>query len=212
MDPRIPRLRRKLSAVPFQPLRSHSFGEEKHRFFLGPKLAEAHVAAFEAAHDIDLPDAYRQFLTHIGGSGAAPFYGLIPLERCSLLVMNPPGEPGTPRGFEDAGSGAHEGDLFLHIIEMGCTDVCVIAVTGPLVGRVVIGNSDGFWGPNVSSATDFLDWYERWLNHMSAAATTGPWNSPHLDSVPIRTAIGWPRRSDSSRSVLRRTGRCVRDA
>nr|WP_237557707.1 hypothetical protein [Streptomyces sp. SID5470] len=27
---RIPRLRRKLTAIPFQPLRSHSFGEEKH--------------------------------------------------------------------------------------------------------------------------------------------------------------------------------------
>ncbi len=113
-----------------------------------------------------------QFLTHIGGSGAAPFYGLMPLERCSLLVMNPRGEPGTPRGFERTEPRAHGRDLFLHVIEMGCTDVCVIAVTGPLTGRVLIGNSDGFWGPNVSSATDFLDWYERWLNHMSAGRDT----------------------------------------
>lgn len=35
MDPRIPRLRRKLAAIPFQPLRSHSFGEEQHEFRLG---------------------------------------------------------------------------------------------------------------------------------------------------------------------------------
>lgn len=96
MDPRIPRLRRKLAAIPFQPLRSHSFGEEQHKFRPGPKLAEARVAAFEAEHDIALPDAYRQFLTHISGSGAAPYYGLIPLERCSLLVMNPREEPGAP--------------------------------------------------------------------------------------------------------------------
>ncbi|MFB6627287.1 SMI1/KNR4 family protein [Streptomyces sp. NPDC056374] len=114
-----PRLRRKLAATPFQPLRSHSFGEEKHGFHLGPKLAEAHVAAFEAEHAIALPDAYRQFLIHLGGSGASPFYGLLPLERCSLLVMNPRGEPGTPRGFDGRNPRGHGGDLFLHTIEMG---------------------------------------------------------------------------------------------
>ncbi|MFD4727708.1 SMI1/KNR4 family protein [Streptomyces seoulensis] len=168
MDPRIPRLRRKLAAIPFDPLRSHSFGEQHHKFRLGPKPAEARLAAFEAEHGIVLPDGYRQFLMYIGGSGAAPFYGLLPLERCSLLVMNPPEEPGAPRGFESAEAGTQEGDLFLHIIEMGCTDVCLLAVTGPLTGRVLTGNSDGHWGPDVSSATDFLDWYERWLNHMSA--------------------------------------------
>ncbi|MFD6274452.1 hypothetical protein ACFWFI_02470 [Streptomyces sp. NPDC060209] len=102
MDCRIPRLRRKLAAISFQPLRSHSFGEEQHEFRLGPKLAAARVAAFEAEHDIVLPDAYQQFLTQIGGSGAAPFYGLMPLERCSLLVMNPRGEPGTHRASTTA--------------------------------------------------------------------------------------------------------------
>ncbi|MFC8626055.1 SMI1/KNR4 family protein [Streptomyces anulatus] len=188
MDPRIPRLRRKLAEIPFQPLRSHSFGEEEHEFRVGPKLAEARVAAFEAEHDIAVPDALRQFLTHIGGSGAAPFYGLVPLERFSLLIMNPRGEPGEPRGFEDAGPGDHEGDLFLHVIEMGCTDVCLIGVTGPLTGRVLIGNSDGHWGPDVSSATDFLDWYGRWLDHMSAGRDSRALQlaSPRLRAHPDR--------------------------
>ncbi|MFE9122309.1 SMI1/KNR4 family protein [Streptomyces sp. NPDC007172] len=188
MDPRIPRLRRKLVAIPFQPLRSHSSGGVQHKFCLGPPLAEARVAVFEAEHDIVLPDAYRQFLTHIGGSGAAPFYGLIPLDRCSLLVMNPRGEPEAARGFDGIASGSHELDLFLHIIEMGCTDVCVIAVTGPLAGRVLIGNSDGYWGPNVSSATDFLDWYERWLDDMSAGRDNRALEltSPRLRASPDR--------------------------
>lgn len=168
MDPRIPRVRRKLAAIPFQPLRSHSFGEERHKFLTGPTLTEARVAAFETEHGIALPDTYRQFLTHIGGSGAAPFYGLMPLEGCSLLVMNPRGEPDTPRGFERAAPRADGRDLFLHVIEMGCTDLCAVAVTGPLTGRVLTGNGDGYWGPNVSSATDFLGWYERWLDHMGA--------------------------------------------
>lgn len=72
---------------------------------VGPKPAEESVAAFEVEHDIVLPDAYRQFVTHIGGSGAEPFYGLMPLERCSLTVMNPRGEPGAPRRFEGAALG-----------------------------------------------------------------------------------------------------------
>ncbi|WP_241691426.1 SMI1/KNR4 family protein [Streptomyces sp. GZWMJZ-114] len=160
--------------------------------------------AFEAEHDIALPDAYRQFLTHIGGSGAAPFYGLMPLERCSLLVMNPREEPGTPCGFDEAEPGGHGRDLFLHVIEMGCTDVCVIEVTGPLTGRVLIGNSDGFWGPKVSSATDFLDWYERWLNHMSAGRDnpalelTSPQLRAHPDrhrmAPKIRLSVTTPRK------------------
>ncbi|MEU4119908.1 SMI1/KNR4 family protein [Kitasatospora sp. NPDC028055] len=188
MDPRIPRLRRRLAAIPFQPLRSHSFGEEQHRFRLGPKLSEARIAAFEAEHGVALPSAYRQFLRHLGGSGAAPFYGLVPLERCSLLVMEPRGAPGTPRGFGRPETGSHDRDLFLHIIEMGCTDVCVIAVTGPLTGRVLVGNGDGYWGPNVSSATDFLAWYERWLNQMSAGLDNRALelNSPRLHGHPNR--------------------------
>ncbi|MEU4181549.1 SMI1/KNR4 family protein, partial [Streptomyces sp. NPDC026589] len=114
--------------------------------------------------------------------------GLMPLEQCSLLVMNPREEPLAPRGFDDAEPGCHGRDLFLHVIEMGCTDVCVIAVTGPLTGRVLIGNSDGFWGPNVSSATDFLDWYERWLNHMSAGRDNRALEltSPQLRAHPAR--------------------------
>ncbi|GAA1339246.1 hypothetical protein GCM10009647_082520 [Streptomyces sanglieri] len=167
MDPRIPRLRRKLAAIPFQPLRSHSFGEVQHQFRLGPKLTKARVAAFEAEHDLALPASFQQFLRHVGGSGAAPFYGLMPMERWSSLVMDPAEGPGAPRRFGAAGREARASDLFLHIIEMGCTDVCVLGVTGPLTGRILIGNSDGYWGPNVSSATDFLDWYERWLDHMS---------------------------------------------
>lgn len=180
MDPHIPRLRRKLAAIPFQPRRSHSFGEEQHEFRLGPKLAEARVAALEAGHDIVLPDAYRQFLTYIGGSGAAPFYVLIPLERCSLLVMHPRGTPGAPRGFGRTGLRTPGREFFLHVIEMGCTDIRVIAVTGPLTGRVLIGNGDGYWGPNVSSAPDFLDWYERWLNHMGAGRDNRALARTHL--------------------------------
>ncbi|MER8220646.1 SMI1/KNR4 family protein [Streptomyces sp. NPDC094143] len=165
MDPRIPRIRRKLAAVPYQPQRSHSFGEEHHRFRLGPRSGEARIAAFEFEHRVGLPEPYRQFLLHIGGSGAGPFYGLRGL-GAALFTLREGTAPGAPRGFDQA-SGAEDGNLYLHIVEMGCADLCLLALTGSLAGRVVIGNKDGYWGPNVSSARDFLAWYERWLDHMA---------------------------------------------
>lgn len=115
-----------------------------------------------------MPPPYRDFLTHVGGSGASPYYGLIPLERCGLFTMAPAAAADGPRGFHRACRPTRAGDLFLHVIERGCSDLTLIGVTGPLTGRVIIGNADGFWGPNVSSAADFLAWYERWLDQMAA--------------------------------------------
>ncbi|MGW6571843.1 SMI1/KNR4 family protein [Streptomyces sp. NPDC054945] len=168
MDSRIPRLRRKLARIPFTPGRSHSFGEERHAFRLGPCLLEARVDAFEAEHDVELPQPYRDFLIAMGGSGASPYYGLNPLERCALFTMNRAVSDSGTRGFTRVHRPTRDGHLFLAIIERGCTDLVLIGVTGPLTGRVLIGNAEGFWGPNVSSAPDFLAWYERWLDHMAA--------------------------------------------
>lgn len=168
MDARIPRIRRKPAAIAFRPYRSHSFGEERHRFRLGAPLAAARLSAFEAEHDLLLPAAYRQFLLHIGGSGAGPFYGLVdPTARpvASIHTMDPPGEN---RGFDRVPAAGTTRDRFLSIAETGCFDLVLIALEGPLTGRVVIGNGSGWWGPNVSSAADFLAWYERWLDHMAA--------------------------------------------
>jgi hypothetical protein len=167
MDSRIPRIRSKLAKMPYQAQRSHSVCEERHRFRLGPRINSSEADAFETEHHIVLPAAYRAFLIELGGSGAGPFYGLLPLDECRLFTMNRKPSDGGPRGFTHVDHpDALQGDLFLHVIEMGCSDLCLIGVTGPLVGRVVTGNADGFWPPNVSSAQDFLSWYERWLNHM----------------------------------------------
>jgi len=168
VDPRIPRIRRKLAEAPYLPNRSHSFGEEHHQFRLAPPLTEQRVAQFEADNGIDLPPAFRDFLTVLGSVGAAPFYRLLPLERYTFCTMNPRGEPDTPRGFTEADPLRPNGDLFLNIIEAGCSDVVLLGISGPLGGRVLTGNSDGFWGPNVSSAPDFLAWYERWLDQIAA--------------------------------------------
>ncbi|MGJ6968089.1 SMI1/KNR4 family protein [Streptosporangium sp. G11] len=197
MDPRIPRLHRKLASLPFQLQRSHSFGEEHHKYRLGPKLSQARIAAFEAEHRIELPTAYRQFLLHLGGTGAAPFYGLIALETCSLHTMDPRKPAGGPRGFSPARN-RDEGDLFLRIIEMGCTDMCLLAITGPLTGRVLTGNAEGSWGPDVSSAADFLSWYERWLDHIHAGKDNRALELTSPQLRVTRADIAWRRHSENS--------------
>ncbi|MFF1545837.1 hypothetical protein [Streptomyces sp. NPDC058291] len=83
--------------------------------------------------------------------------------------MDPEGAGGgTPRGFSAVEDRTRPGDRFLHIIEAGCSDVVVLGVTGPLTGPVLTGNSDGFWGPDLSPAPGFLAWYELWLDEMAA--------------------------------------------
>ncbi|MGV9351579.1 SMI1/KNR4 family protein [Streptomyces spiralis] len=169
MDPRLPHLRRKLAQIPFSPLRSHSFGEEKHRFQLGPTISPATLDAFETDHGVVLPAPYRDFLTSLGATGAAPFYGLLPLSRCEVFTIDPKGpDDGAPRGFTAVEDLARPGDRFLHIIEAGCSDVVLLGLTGPLTGRILTGNSDGFWGPYLSPAPDFIAWYELWLDEMAA--------------------------------------------
>ncbi|MFF9060868.1 SMI1/KNR4 family protein [Streptomyces sp. NPDC014882] len=191
MDSRIPRLRRKLARIPYAPDRSHSFGEERHAFRLGPRLTKGRADAFQAEHDVELPQPYRDFLTDMGGSGASPYYGLIPLEDCTLFTMNSRDAGTGSRGFSRACRPTRRGDLFLHVIERGCSDLVLIGTTGPLTGRVLIGNADGFWGPNVSSAPDFLAWYERWLDHMAAGQDDRALEltSPRLRTHPIRQRL-----------------------
>jgi hypothetical protein len=168
MDHRINRIRRKLAFTPYQPYRSHSFGEEKHRFRRGPTLTNRQLTEFEHRLAIDLPECYRDFLRHVEGRGAGPFYGIMPPVLCRLFTMNSADHSATDHGFTRADAISRSRDLFLHIIEAGCSDLALMGVTGPLAGRVVIGNADGFWRPDLSPAPDFLAWYEHWLDAIAA--------------------------------------------
>lgn len=187
MDHRINRIRRKLASVPYHVQRSHSFGEETHQFQRGQRLTSRQVAEFEWHLGLELPADYRDFLRHIEGHGASPFYGVMPWNQCRLFTMNPPGSSPKGRGFTPAGTGRRPGEPFLHIIEAGCSDLVVIGMTGPLTGRVITGNGDGFWGPDVSPAPDFLGWYERWLDAIEAQLDD---RQLHLTSPDIARAGG----------------------
>ena len=55
------------------------FGASDHRYVLQPCLTEHQLCRFEQKHRVTLPDDFREFLLRIGGSGAGPAYGLLPM-------------------------------------------------------------------------------------------------------------------------------------
>lgn len=68
---------------------------------------------------------------------------------------------------------------------------------------MLTGNADGFWPPNVSSAQNFLSWYERWLDHMRDGKDNdalgppgqGPENSVAASRRVLRRRDSEPRSS-----------------
>ncbi|GHJ93264.1 hypothetical protein SNE510_27830 [Streptomyces sp. NE5-10] len=80
-----------------------------------------------------------------------------------------------------------------------------VAVTGPLSGRVVTGNASGFPPPDVSSARDFLGWYERRRDHL-ADGRDDP--APGLSSPGTVAREPWRRsRPLAGRAETRSPGR-----
>ncbi|GAA4597944.1 hypothetical protein GCM10023194_74160 [Planotetraspora phitsanulokensis] len=60
------------------------FGAKRHRYALGPILAEAEIDPFEAEHGVTLPEAYREFLTVVGDGGAGPHPGMFTLAESEI--------------------------------------------------------------------------------------------------------------------------------
>jgi HEAT repeat protein len=163
------------------------FGSESHRFEPKPPASEAEVGAFEAAHRVRLPAAYRAFLLHVGHGGPGPFYGLMTLEQWGHaryeaiddLDAECPLDPDTlpagkdwlealMPGEDEAMDRALRGTLSLNT--QGCSYYSQLVVTGPARGRVVYIDLDG-GRPYFPEHDDFLGWYERWLDELLAGCT-----------------------------------------
>jgi HEAT repeat protein len=154
------------------------FGSD-HRFRLNRPISEATVSCFEREHDIHLPEDYRAFLRLAGNGGAGPYYGLLPLEnwndavleeRPGYLARPSPLRPGMPAGvkWEQALNCSWE-DLFqgtLALVHQGCSYYALLIVTGQYRGRVVYVNLDFGGTPYFVHHSDFLSWYERWLDEL----------------------------------------------
>ncbi|XVV17337.1 hypothetical protein ACQP2X_24055 [Actinoplanes sp. CA-131856] len=65
-----------------------------------------------------------------------------------------------------AGAGVFPGALT--IVHRGCSDFTLLVVTGAGRGRLVEVNAEGFFPPRFYSDSDFIAWYERWLDFVLA--------------------------------------------
>jgi HEAT repeat protein len=156
------------------------FGSDVHGFRLNEPLAEAELAAFEAKHGIRLPSDYRAFMTHAGNGGGGPYYGIYRLdqwedfagwvldERPADFLARPcllyPGMKRTPDWADRFGDASpYQGTLSLGT--QGCTYAMQLIVTGAYAGRVVYVDANG-QPPYVVRETNFLAWYERWLDEL----------------------------------------------
>jgi hypothetical protein len=159
------------------------FGCEHHLFRLGPVLSEEKVRASEDEHGVRLPEEYRQFLLYAGHGGAGPYYGLLKrlswpafdldeekddsvdsfLARPCLLRPEMESDIDWLSGLKCRWEDRYQGTLPL--VAEGCSYWVVLIVSGPQRGRVVnIDLSDQ--PPIFCTDTDFLAWYERWLDEM----------------------------------------------
>ncbi|MFJ7095875.1 HEAT repeat domain-containing protein [Streptomyces mirabilis] len=65
-----------------------------------------------------------------------------------------------------AGQGEFTGSFpgTITVVYRGCSDFTLLVVTGPGRGRLVEVNDEGFFAPRFHADSDFLSWYERWLD------------------------------------------------
>jgi hypothetical protein len=203
LDERLERVAAKLAAARSSPVARAAFGADTHGYVPGEPLPDAAVAEFEERHGTVLPASYRLFLTELGNGGAGPGYGLTPLpttccahRRTGHLAAPSPYRPG-PRYRDDWEVEFEEpwgdGRTFMPgtvtVADHGCSLVTRLVVTGPTRGRLINLDHDGPVGPYVVEDTDFLAWYERWLDEAMAGYDVGffgerlPLDEPELLAV-----------------------------
>jgi SMI1 / KNR4 family (SUKH-1) len=91
------RIREKLLLAKQKDSRLEVFGAKNHRYQLGQPIKEQEVRAFETRYDLQLPEAYCAFVTHIGNGnpyspqhhstgGAGPYYGIYALGNIGVIT------------------------------------------------------------------------------------------------------------------------------
>jgi hypothetical protein len=156
------------------------FGSAAHRYLLNPPLAEHFVTAFEARHDLSLPDDYRAFLVQVGDGGAGPFYGVFRLDRSDLAARDRedllPGFLAAAFPHEgpwnELGDGSpHAEDAYcdpsqirgsLNLSHQGCGYMVRLVLNGPQRGTLWEDGRCSDMGIT-PFRPDFATWYLQWL-------------------------------------------------
>lgn len=161
-----------------------SFGSESHTFHLAERVSLKSIRLFESQHGVALPEDYRQFLLLAGGSGAGPYYGILPLDKwdnataagrnslpADYLARPCPLVPGAkPTLSADNESRIDRSDEFLQgsiaLVSQGCCYFAILIISGPARGRVAYISEDVTEMAYFPENPNFLSWYERWLNEL----------------------------------------------
>lgn len=184
----IARVKSKLTQAQVADPQCKVFGASGHRYRIAGPVPASDLLALEQRYNIKLPDDYRLFMQEIG-PGAGPFYGLYdPRQHAADLVTNSQalGQPShwrpdmseeewaaltLPFESDDMSAKAFEratDDLFAGLLPLGtqgCTYYHALLLSGKHRGRVV--NLDEERNPpKFAYESNFLDWYERWLDEI----------------------------------------------
>lgn len=168
------------------------FGSSSHKYKMQDTATEQDVAKWEAIYGVRLPGDYAQFLTEIGNGGAGPYYGIYPLDKATgysetEALVNPCilypkmdkeewsrlAEPlisdrdASDEEYDTAHAKIMGG--MLCIGTRGCEYDMYLVLQGPHRGRVVYTSDFHEDFPFFFVyETNFLDWYERWLDEVIA--------------------------------------------
>jgi hypothetical protein len=144
------------------------FGTTRHDWLLDDPLTPEAIDAFEACAGIELPDEYRDYLEHVSGGGAGPYYGLEDLPDEAALAELELGAPFVGDGIDE--SIARAPDLcggYLPLADQGCGYTSVLVLEGPRRGQVLADMREAHEG-FVPEAPSFLAWLEAWLERALA--------------------------------------------
>jgi tetratricopeptide (TPR) repeat protein len=144
------------------------FGSTRHDWVLDDPLEPALIDAFEARVGVELPEEFRDYLEHVSGGGAGPYYGLLSLPdeaRSAELALGRPfvgdgGDESIARSPDRRGG-------YLRIADQGCGYASVLVLEGPRRGLVLADMREAHEG-FVPEAPGFLAWLEGWLERALA--------------------------------------------
>ncbi|MSU78001.1 MAG: SMI1/KNR4 family protein [Gemmataceae bacterium] len=165
-----------------------SGGQYGHNYRLLPTLHYTELIAFERKHGIQLPDDYRQYLTHVANGGAGPSYGITSLEyaaRESTLDLPFPWtertELATNSDFELWDK--HPG--FLELCHLGCGYYYLLIVNGMTKGMI--------WHDILAATNEIIplgkpshQWYREWVDEKLRCLD----KEPLLDKITIGMPLG----------------------